>query len=70
LLPRENNGHIVGYDPKNYEFYIYDINFKRVTRSFQVPNPLYNEEKVLQEELKEQSENQEVVENEASEQKK
>jgi len=39
--------HIVGYDPKKFEFYVYDINFKRITRSFQIPNPLFNEEKVL-----------------------
>ena len=47
LLPWDNVMHIVGYDPKNFEFYIYDINFKRITRSFQVPNPLFNDEKVL-----------------------
>jgi len=35
-----------------------------------VPNPLFNEEKVLQEELKEQSENQESIEDEASEQRR
>ena len=48
LLPRNNSVmHIVGYDPKKFEFYFYDINFKRITRSFQVPNPNFQDEKVL-----------------------
>lgn len=48
LLPRNNSVmHIVGYDPKNFEFYIYDISFKRVTRSFKVPNPNYSDEKAI-----------------------
>ncbi len=55
LIPRNHeNKVLVGYDPLLHEFYVYDILANRIIRSFHLTNPNYNEEKIIQEELKQQ----------------